>query len=201
MATRDSMGQTFGTGRTRRRAEGNRSTMSNEGSSRSQAAARGLEARGDYGRLLDRTYQDLQDPNYQSRYMSEAAGRALGGFGSRTPSGAQIAAMGDIGARASQMAGERAQQALGVAQERQAFRTELEALSIDSRDRLQQIIADNRDLSGRLTPAGRRELDNEFARLELSIGPERAQGLRSSIMSEAEQSGPNWLQRLFGARG
>lgn len=168
---------------------------------RSEAAARGLETRGEYGRLLDRTYKDLQDPGYQSRYMSEAAGRALGGFGSSTPSGAQVAAMGDLGVRATELAGQRAQQALGLAQERQAFGTELEALSIDSRDRLQQIIADNRDLSGGLTSGGRRELENEFRRLELSIGPERARSIRQTIMSEAEQSGPNWLQRLFGARG
>ena len=197
-------GETFGTADRKAQPSSRASQESTPppgSQSRSAAAQRGLSAREDYERLLDRAYGELSDPGYASRYMSQAAARTLGGFGGRARGGAQVAAMGDIGARASEMASERTLQALGLAQERQAAATEIEALKLDAIDRLQQIIADNRDFSGDITDFGRTELENELARLELSIGPEATADIRSRIMGQAGQQGPSWLSRLFGARG
>jgi hypothetical protein len=164
-------------------------------------AKAGLGVRAERGRLLDRVYGDLADPNYASRYMSEAAARSLGGFGSSPRSGAQIGAMGDVGMRAQELAGQRAMQALELGAAREAFATELPATALDSVDVLRGIITNNRDASGRLTDIGRREMETELQRLELLVGPERAQQIRNQMMAEGNQRGPGWLARLFGARG
>ena len=197
--------QTFGTASRKGRRDSpapSGEAMQPAGSeSRSAAAQRGLSARGDYERLLDRAYNELADPGFASRYMSQAAARTLGGFGGQARGGAQVAAMGDIGARASEMASQRTLDALGLAQERQAAATEIEALKLDAIDRLQQIIADNRDFRGNITEFGRTELNNELARLELSVGADGVADIRSRIMDQAGQQGPSWLSRLFGARG
>jgi hypothetical protein len=175
--------------------------LSTPSPARQEAAQRGLEASQEYSNLLDRTYADLTDPAYASRYMSQAASRTLGGFGGQARGGAQIAAMGDIGMRSAEESRGRREQALGIKQEQAAAATESETIKLDALDTIDQIMADNRDASGFVTPAGQREIEREINRIELTLGANAAQEISRRVSPRVSQEGPGWLDRLFGARG
>tara|TARA_R110002020_G_scaffold37128_3_gene112211 strand:+ start:903 stop:1298 length:396 start_codon:yes stop_codon:yes gene_type:complete len=131
--------------------------------------------------------------------MSEAAMRMMGGFGGQARAGAQVGAMGDVGRQSADYMTQNIYKALDLQDKRIGQANEIEYLKLDARDRLMQVIQDNRDSSGKLTSQGRNILETELARLEASIGPQP--DLRAEIIQESNASGPNWLQRLFGARG